>query len=119
MSEDVYMWAIGGFLTLMGMFTKVAYSEPNFYMGFLEKIISKLSFYLLIILGSFWLGLYLSQYYAQKNLKLSPEQLKIYLTDYNQVITPLSMIYFACSISHAYSFFLVFVAKNKKIFTTR
>ena len=48
MSEDLYKWLIGGFIALMAIFTKVAYSDPDFYLEFLEKIVSKVSFYLFI-----------------------------------------------------------------------
>jgi len=51
MSETVYLWLIGGFIALMAVFTKVAYSDPNFYKEFLEKIIFKLNFYSIFITG--------------------------------------------------------------------
>lgn len=114
MSEALYMWMIGGFVVLMSIFTKVAYSDPTFYMEFLEKIISKLSFYLVLMTGSLWVGLYLSHNYAETKLNLSPEQSKLYSTAYNDFTNPLSMLYFSLCIAYAYSFFLIFVAEKKK-----
>lgn len=119
MSEDLYMWMIGGFVVLMSIFTKVAYSDPTFYVEFLEKIISKLSFYLVLMTGSLWVGLYLSHNYAETRLNLTPEQSKLYSTAYNNFTNPLSMLYIACCIAYAYSFFLTFVAEKKKSSTPR
>ncbi|WP_342606297.1 hypothetical protein [Pantoea agglomerans] len=119
MSEAVYMSVIGGYLALMGTFTKVAYSDPSFYLDFLEKILSKISVYLSFIIGSFWIGLYVSRAYAERNLNLSPEQSKIYLSDYSSFTFPLSLLYFACCAAYVYSFFLLFLAENKKRSTHR
>ncbi|MEN4565560.1 MULTISPECIES: hypothetical protein [Pantoea] len=119
MSEAVYMWMIGGYIALMAIFTKVAYSDPNFYLGFLEKLISKLSVYLSIITGSIWIGLYISYKYAKDKLNLTPEQSKLYLTDYNGFILPLSLLFFAFCFASMYGSFLIIVAENKKRPTPR
>lgn len=113
------MRMIGGFLVLMNIFTKIAYSDPTFYMESLEKIISKLSFYLVLTTGSLWIGLYLRHNYSETKLNLSPEQSKRYSIAYNNFTNPLSMLYFAFCIAYAYSFFLIFVAEKKKHSTPR
>lgn len=114
MSEAVYMWVIGGFFVLMAVFTKVAYSDPNFYTGFLEKVIGSLAGVIFICSGSLWLGLSISHNYAVGKLNLSPEQLKMYSTDYNAFTTPIALAYIGSIIAYGYSFFLMFLAETKK-----
>lgn len=115
MSVSVYMWVIGGFVALMGVFTKVAYSDPSFYTEFLEKIINKVSFCIFICSGSLWLGLSIGHSYAAKKLGLSPEQLTRYSTDYDNFTSPIILVYWLSILAFFYSFFLVFVAEKKRV----
>lgn len=119
MSEALYMWMIGGYIALLALFTKVAYSDPNFYLEFLENLISKLSVYLAIITGSIWFGLYFSYEYAKANLKLTLEQSKLLSIDYNGFILPLSLFFLALCIAYMYCTFLIIVAQKKKRSTPR
>ena len=114
MSEALYMWVIGGFLLLMGVFTKVAYSDPDFYMGFLEKVIASLAGIIFLCSGSLWLGLSIAHSYALTKLNLSPEQLKMYSTDYNEYTNPIALAYIGAIFAYGYSFFLMFLANTKK-----
>ncbi|WP_312216993.1 hypothetical protein [Pantoea vagans] len=114
MSEALYMWVIGGYFVLMAVFTKVAYSDPNFYTGFLEKVIATLTGIIFLCSGSLWLGLSIGHTYAVSKLNLTPEQLKMYSTDYNNFTNPISLVYLGSIIAYGYSFFLTFLAETKR-----
>jgi hypothetical protein len=113
MSESVLMWAVGGFLVFCAAMTKVSYTDPKFYISFLEPTLSKVCTYITISAYFLWGGLFISKKYVELKLHLTDEQMKIYNADYDWITNPILLILIFAVLSYLYTSYLILVALKK------
>jgi len=68
MNWDVMKWLIGIYLGCFLGLLKMAYSDPKFYLDYIDKKFSYVCYTCFIICGALWAGLYLSRGYAIDNI---------------------------------------------------
>lgn len=114
MNGEMFRWAVGGFLLFLCILTKIAYSDPKFFTDFVEKKVDKVSWLVFLCTGSVWVGLAISYSYVEKKLGLSPEQLKMYNTDYQDFTSYVTFAYYCAIATLGYNIFLNLLASYKK-----
>jgi hypothetical protein len=100
---------MGCFLGLL----KVAYSDPKFYLEYINKKLTYFSYTSLVASGFLWLGIYSTRGYVVDNIDLISEQLAVLDKGYNHIISYLLVVIIASILSFVGSLLFIDIARKK------
>ncbi|PKE29651.1 hypothetical protein CWS43_16600 [Rahnella sp. AA] len=113
MNWDVMKWLIGIYLGCFLGLLKMAYSDPKFYLDYIDKKFSYVCYTCFIICGALWAGLFLSRGYVMDNIDLISEQQTLIDKEYNYVTSYLLSLIIGSGISFAASILFIDIARKK------
>lgn len=113
MNWDVMKWLIGIYLGCFLGLLKMAYSDPKFYLDYIDKKFSYVCYTCFIVCGALWAGLFLSRGYVMDNIDLISEQQTLIDKEYNYVTSYLLSMIIGSGISFAASILFIDIARKK------
>lgn len=113
MNWDVMKWLIGIYLGCFLGLLKMAYSDPKFYLDYIDKKFSYVCYTCFIVCGALWAGLFLSRGYVMDNIDLISEQQTLIDKEYNYVTSYLLSLIIGSGISFAASILFIDIARKK------
>lgn len=113
MNWDVMKWLIGIYLGCFLGLLKMAYSDPKFYLEYIDKKFTYVCYTCFIVCGALWFGLYSARGYAIDNIDLISEQLTLIDKEYNYVTSYLLSMIIGSGISFASSILFIDIARKK------
>jgi len=117
MNWDIMKWLIGIYLGCFLGLLKMAYSDPKFYLEYIDRKFSYVCYTCLIGFSAFWCGIYVARGYVIDNIDLISEQLTLIDKEYNYLTSYLLTIIIGAGISFAASILFIDIA-HKKIATS-
>jgi len=113
MNWDVMKWLIGIYLGCFLGLLKMAYSDPKFYLDYIDKKFSYVCYTCFIVCGALWAGLFLSRGYVMDNIDLISEQQTLIDKEYKYVTSYLLSMIIGSGISFAASILFIDIARKK------
>ncbi|WP_413531269.1 hypothetical protein [Rahnella inusitata] len=113
MNWDIMKWLIGIYLGCFLGLLKMAYSDPKFYLEYIDRKFSYVCYTCLIAFSAFWCGLYVARGYVIDNIDLISEQLTLIDKEYNYLTSYLLTIIIGAGISFAASILFIDIARKK------
>ncbi|MCE0813137.1 hypothetical protein [Buttiauxella sp. S04-F03] len=114
MNWDVLKWLIGIYFGCFFGLLKVAYSDPKFYLEYIDKKLTWFCYTCMIAFSAFWYGLYACKSYTIDNIDLISEQLAHLDKEYNYVTSYLLVLIITSCLSFAASILYIDVARRKQ-----
>ncbi|WP_226790114.1 hypothetical protein [Rahnella sikkimica] len=113
MNWDVMKWLIGIYLGCFLGLLKMAYSDPKFYLDYIDKKFSYVCYTCFIVCGALWAGFFLARSYVIDNIDLISEQQTLIDKEYNYVTSYLLSMIIGSGISFAASILFIDIARKK------
>lgn len=113
MNWDVMKWLIGIYMGCFLGLLKVAYSDPTFYLEYINKKLTYFCYTSLVASGFLWLGIYSTRGYVVDNIDLISEQLAVLDKEYNHIISYLVVVIIASTLSFLGSLLFIDIARKK------
>ncbi|MGK7247084.1 hypothetical protein ACSPAH_20665 [Buttiauxella agrestis] len=93
---------------------KVAYSDPKFYLEYIDKKLTWFCYTCLVGFSAFWYGLYACRNYTVENINLISEQLSHLDKEYSYVTSYLLVLIIASCLSFGASILFIDIARRKQ-----